>query len=135
LRSTRGINRQAINTSSGLILCARRLPEDGTLAFKHVGVIYIKNCVSLYVFYCILLSAIFGQYIEDTKTRRVSNIKFAGYGQSDYELRKCVLDEVKRKSVIKRTQTCRQAGKSLQECRVTVYRLRKYIVVGWKLTR
>lgn len=118
-----------------MILFARRLPEDDTLTSKHAGVIHIKNCVSLFVFYCVLLSAVVGQYIEDTKKRRMSNIQFAGYGQSDHEVRECVLDEVKRDSVIKRTQTCRQAGKSLEECRVTVYRLRKYIGVGWKLTR
>ena len=59
--------------------------------------------------------------------RRMSNIKFAGYGQSDHDVRECVLYEDKRQSVIKRTQICRQAGNSLEECRITVYRLRKYM--------
>jgi hypothetical protein len=79
-----------------VILCARRLPEDGTPASKHVGVTSIKNCVLLFLFRCILLSAFIGQYTEDTKMRSMSNVKFAGYGQSDHEVRECVLDEVKR---------------------------------------
>jgi len=62
--------------------------------------------------------------------RLTSNIKFAGYGKSDHEVRECVLDEVKRQSVIKHTQTCRQAENSLVECRITVYRPRKYVLDG-----
>lgn len=38
MHSTGGIN-------SGVMLCARGLPEDDTPAPKHVGVIHIKNCV------------------------------------------------------------------------------------------
>jgi len=102
---------------------------------KFVGVINIKNCVLLFVFYCILLSGVVCRNTEDMKMRHMNNIKFAEYGQSDQEVRECVLDEVKRQSLMKRTQTCRQAGISLEECRITVYRPRKYTSVGWKLTR
>jgi len=57
----------AINTWSGVglaFLCVRRLPEDGTPLSKHVAMILIVNCVLLYVFYCTLLCAFVGQYIE-----------------------------------------------------------------------
>lgn len=135
LHSTWGLNCLAINASSGVILCACRLPENGTRVSKLVGAIHIKNCVLLFVFYCILLSGVVCRYIEDTKMGHMSNITFAGYGQSDQEVRECVLDKVKRESLIKCTQTCRQTGNSLVECRITAYRPRKYISVGWKLLR
>jgi hypothetical protein len=50
-----------------VILCVRRLPEDGTPVPKHVGVIVIMNCVLWFVFRCNVLSAFVGHCTEYTK--------------------------------------------------------------------
>jgi hypothetical protein len=51
-----------------VIFCVRRIPEDDTPLSKHVGVILIMDCDVWSVYYCILLSALFGQCTETDTT-------------------------------------------------------------------
>jgi hypothetical protein len=56
---------RAINTWSGMLdydLLCSRIPEDGTLVPKHVGVILTVNCVLWLVIDCILLCVFVSQY-------------------------------------------------------------------------
>jgi hypothetical protein len=57
-------------------LCFRRLPEEGTPVPKNIKLIHFLNSVLDFVFYCTLLNAFVGQYIEYTKMHNVSDIKF-----------------------------------------------------------
>jgi hypothetical protein len=41
-----------------------KVPDDGNAVPKHIGVILTVNCVSRFVFYCILLRTFVGQYTE-----------------------------------------------------------------------
>jgi hypothetical protein len=51
-----------------------RLPEDGTVVQINVGV--VMNFI-LYVFYCMLLSALVGIYIECKKIHGISDQKLS----------------------------------------------------------
>jgi hypothetical protein len=50
--------------------------------------------------------------------RRVSKRQFSGCGQSDHEVSECVLDEFKRQSLMKCTQTCPLDGNNVEKGRI-----------------
>jgi hypothetical protein len=63
-----------LNYILDLILCRYKLPEDGTLVPKHVGVFtYNAMCLMVFLFY--LVRSV-GESIECNKMHGVSNIEY-----------------------------------------------------------